>query len=94
MSKFFIKIGTFNKILSIPFLLALTQIIITICELFYPEKIKFPFISLYPDSLARIAIIIIPCIKCFSITTQKKKQNVNVQKKIVYIILSYHSFFL
>jgi len=74
MSKFFIKIGTFNKIISIPFLLSLVQIIITICELFYPEKIKCPLINFYPDAFFRLQL-------------KKKKQNVSVQKKIVYIIL-------
>ena len=81
MSKFFIKIGTFNKIISIPFLHALVQIIITINELFYPEKIKCPLINFYPDALAQIAIIIIPYIKCFSITNQKKKAKCQCSKK-------------
>ena len=90
MSNCSIKVGTFNKVLSIPFLLALFQIIITIYELFYPEKIKTPFVNLYPDSFGQIAIIIIPYIKCFSFTTQKKKAKCQCskKKKIVYIILS------
>ena len=81
MSNCSIKVGTFNKVLSIPFLLALFQIIITIYELFYPEKIKTPFVNLYPDSFGQIAIIIIPYIKCFSFTTQKKKAKCQRPKK-------------
>ena len=91
MPKFCIKIGTFNKIISIPFLLALVEIIIKIFELFYPEKIKCPFMRLYPDALGQIAIIIIPYIKCFSITTQKKKAKCQCSKKncLHYFILSF-----
>ena len=89
MSKFYIKIGTFNKIISIPFLLALIQLIITIFELFYPEKIKHPFLGFYSESLGQIAIIIIPYLKCFSISAQKDKIKCQCSK-----INSLHYFIL
>ena len=89
MSKFCIKVGTFNKIISIPFLLALIQLIITIFELFYPEKIKHPFLGFYSESLGQIAIIIIPYLKCFSISAQKDKIKCQCSK-----INSLHYFIL
>ena len=73
MSKFYIKVGSFNKILSIPFLLALIQLIITIFEIFYPENIKHQLLGFYSESLGEIVLIIIPYWKCFSISTKKDK---------------------
>ena len=92
MSKFYIKVGSFNKILSIPFLLVLIQLIITIFEIFYPENIKHQFLGFYSESLGEILLIIIPYLKCFSISAKKDKKNANVQKKIVCIILFYFFF--
>ena len=81
MSKFCIKLGTFNKILSIPFLLALTQIILIIFELYFPGERKNVIMDPYSEGLGQIAIIIIPYIKCFSISNQKEKTKCQFTKK-------------
>ena len=92
MSKFIIRTGTFNIKLLIPFLLALAQVIIFIIDLYYPEEKSSFTMNSYSTGLGQIAIIILPYIKCFLFQVRKRKKDVNVQKKIVCIILFY--FFL
>ena len=94
MSKFYIKVGSFNKILSIPFLLALIQLIITIFEIFYPENIKHQLLGFYSESLGEILLIIIPYLKCFSISTKKDKVKCQCSKKncLHYFILLFLCF--
>ena len=78
MAKFCIRLGRFNKILLIPFLLTLVQIAITIYKLYFPKESGSFLIGGVGESLGRMAIIIIPYIKCFSVSRKKKKKNVNV----------------
>ena len=92
MSKFFIRTGTFNIKSLIPFLLALAQVIIFIIDLYYPEEKSSFTMNSYSTGLGQIAIIILPYIKCFSISSQKKEKRCKCSKKIVCIILFY--FFL
>ena len=89
MSKFWIRIGEFKKKLLFPIFLALTQIIILVTDKFYQEEWNNHILESTSIGLAKIAIIIIPHIKIFSISDGKKKQNVNVQKNYVFIILFY-----
>jgi len=90
MAEFCIRLGRFNKILSIPFLLTLIQIVISIYYLYITNKISVSFIASVGQSLGQIAIKIMPYIKCFSISSQKEKTKWQCQcsKKIFCIILS------
>ena len=81
MAKFFVKLGAFNKIILIPFLLALAKIFIIIVEHFYPEERKNLIMDSFSMSFGHIAIIIIPYIKCFSLSNQKKKTKCQCSKK-------------
>ena len=89
MAKFFVKLGAFNKIILIPFLLALAKIFIIIVEHFYPEERKNLIMDSFSMSFGHIAIIIIPYIKCFSLSNQKKKTKCQCSKKNIlhYFIL-------
>jgi hypothetical protein len=73
MPKFFIKLGTFNKILLFPFLLALSKIILFIFEAYYPEKQRNIILDGISKSFGQMAIKIIPYLKCFSLSNQKEK---------------------
>ena len=89
MAKFFVKLGAFNKIILIPFLLALAKIFIIIVEHFYLEERKNLIMDSFSMSFGHIAIIIIPYIKCFSLSNQKKKTKCQCSKKNIlhYFIL-------
>ena len=73
MPKFFIKLGTFNKILLFPFLLALSKIILLIFDLYYPEKQRNIILDGFSKAFGQIAIKIIPHLKCFSLSNQEEK---------------------
>ena len=79
MAKFCIRLGRFNKILLIPFLLTLVQIAITIYKLYFPKVSGSFFIGGVGESLGQMAIIIIPYIKCFSVSRQKEKEKCQCQ---------------
>jgi len=79
MAKFCIRLGRFNKILLIPFLLTLVQIVITIYKLYFPKESGSFFIGGVGESLGQMAIIIIPYIKCFSVSRQKEKEKCQCQ---------------
>ena len=79
MAKFCIRLGRFNKILLIPFLLTLVQIAITIYKLYFPKESGSFFIGGVGESLGQMAIIIIPYIKCFSVSRQKEKEKCQCQ---------------
>ena len=81
MSKLLIKLGALNKKLLFPFFLALAQIILLIFELYYPERQNISFIDLYSEALGQIAIIIIPYLRCFSISHKKDKFKCQCSKK-------------
>ena len=91
MSKFFIRLGVLNKILSIPFIVALVQLFLIIFELFFQDKRNNVVIDIYSKALGQILIIIIPYIKCFSLSNQKKSQMSMFKKKLFtlfYLIIS------
>ena len=94
MAKFCIRLGRFNKILSIPFLLTLIQIVISIYYLYITNKISVSFIASVGQSLGQIVIKIIPYIKCFSISSQKEKTNGNVNAQKKYFALFYLALYL
>ena len=79
MAKFCIRLGRFNKILLIPFLLTLVQIAITIYKLYFPKESGSFLIGVVGESLGQMAIIIIPYIKCFSVSRQKEKEKEKCQ---------------
>ena len=79
MAKFCIRLGRFNKILLIPFLLTLVQIAITIYKLYFPKESGSFLIGIVGESLGQMAIIIIPYIKCFSVSRQKEKEKEKCQ---------------
>ena len=79
MAKFCIRLGRFNKILLIPFLLTLVQIAITIYKLYFPKESGSFLIGGVGESLGQMAIIIIPYIKCFSVSRQKEKEKCQCQ---------------
>ena len=93
MPKFIIRTGTFNIKLLIPFLLALAQVIIFIIDLYYPEEKSSFTMNSYSTGLGQIAIIILPYIKCFSISSQKKEKRCKCSKKncLHYFILFFLS---
>ena len=82
MSNCCIKLGSFNKKLSIPFLLALAQIIINIYNNFYYEENQSIMMDGCSEALGQIAIRIIPYIKCFSISSKDDKEGCQCSKKI------------
>ena len=81
MSKFCVKLGAINKKLSFPFFLALVQIVLIIFELYFPEQKINSVLSFYSEAFAQTAIIIIPYIKCLSISNQKEKTKCQCSKK-------------
>jgi len=89
MSKFIIRFGEFKKALLLPFLLALTQIIIFVLDIFIPEKVKCYLLESTAIGLGEFAVIIIPYLKCFSISNKNEQTKCSCSKKIClnYIIL-------
>ena len=95
MAKFCIRLGRLNKILSIPFLLTLIQIVLSIYNIYITNKISVSFIASVGQSLGQIAIKIIPYIKCFSISSQKEKTKCQCQcSKKKYFALFYLALYL
>ena len=89
MSKFIIRFGEFKKALLLPFLLALTQIIIFVLDIVIPEIVKSHFLESTAIGLGEFAVIIIPYLKCFSISNKNEQTKCSCSKKIClnYIIL-------
>ena len=89
MSNFFIKLGEFKKILLLPFLLALTQILLLVLDDIIHEKVKNHVLESTSMGLGKLAIIIIPHIKFFSISKKEEEKKCECSKKNVlhYIIL-------
>ena len=81
MSKSIIKIGEFKKILLLPFLLALTQIITIVFDDIIHEKVKNHALESTSVGLGQILIIIIPHIKLFSISNKKERTKCECSKK-------------
>ena len=73
MAKFCIKIGDFNKLLLLPFSLALIQIIMLVFDHFVKEEIHNNVLESYSIGLGDIAVFIIPHIKFFLFRIKKKK---------------------
>ena len=89
MSKIIISFGEFKKALLLPFLLALTQIIIFVLDIIIDEQPKCHFLESTAIGLGEFAVIIIPYLKCFSISNKNEKTKCSCSKKIClnYIIL-------
>ena len=89
MSNFFIKLGEFKKILLLPFSLALTQILLLVLDDIIHEKVKNHVLESTSMGLGKLAIIIIPHIKFFSISKKEEEKKCECSKKNVlhYIIL-------
>ena len=89
MSNFFIKLGEFKKILLLQFLLALTQILLLVLDDIIHEKVKNHVLESTSMGLGKLAIIIIPHIKFFSISKKEEEKKCECSKKNVlhYIIL-------
>ena len=89
MSNFFIKLGEFKKILLLPFLLALIQILLLVLDDIIHEKVKNHVLESTSMGLGKLAIIIIPHIKFFSISKKEEEKKCECSKKNVlhYIIL-------
>ena len=89
MSKIIISFGEFKKALLLPFLLALTQIIIFVLDLIIYEQPKCHFLESTAIGLGEFAVIIIPYLKCFSISNKNEKTKCSCSKKscLNYIIL-------
>ena len=81
MSKSIIKIGEFKKILLLPFLLALTQIITIVFDDIIHEKVKNHALESTSVGLGQILIIIIPHITLFSISNKKERTKCECSKK-------------
>ena len=91
MSKFCLRIGEIeiNKKTLLVSILSLFQTIIAIIELFFPEKRKNHFLESTSIGLGQLAVFIVPHIKFFSISNEKKKTKYKCPKKSSYIILFY-----
>ena len=89
MAQFCIKIGDFNKLLLLPFSLALIQIIMLVFVHFVKEEIHNNVLESYSIGLGDIAVFIIPHIKFFSISNKKEKTKCAFSRKIFlnYVIL-------
>jgi len=89
MSKFIIRFGEFKKALLLPFLLALTQIIIFVLDIVIYERVKSHLLESTAIGLGEFAVIIIPYLKCFSISNKNERTKCSCSKKIClnYIIL-------
>ena len=84
MSKFCLRIGEIeiNKKTLLVSILSLFQTIIAIIELFFPEKRKNHFLESTSIGLGQLAVFIVPHIKFFSISNEKKKTKYKCSKKI------------
>ena len=92
MKKCFIRFGELNKRLLLPLLLALSYIILIVIDDLFIKKtnnLNNNILELCSIGIGKIAIIIIPYIKCFSISKEKNKRKCECNKKnlLYYFIL-------
>ena len=94
MSKIIISFGEFKKALLLPFLLALTQIIIFVLDIIIDEQPKCHFLESTAIGLGEFAVIIIPYLKCFSTSNKNEKTKCSCSKKICLNYILFCLFFM
>ena len=91
MSNHFISFGLLSKKLIIPILLTISQILIGILFILFPES--NPILDLYSNSIGNMLIFVIPYLKCFS-NTNKHFELGNSIKIIIFYSLSILCFLI
>ena len=81
MVKICIKLGEFNKKLILPFCLALTHLILILLGDIIKEDYKSHILESSAKGLGKLAVLIIPHIKFFSISNQKEKTKCKCSKQ-------------
>ena len=78
MSKYLIRFGTIKKTLLIPFLLALSQILLNLLENNPPEGVKNQIMDSFSNALGQMSIIFLSKLKFFSSKREKFKEEKKV----------------